>query len=277
VRDWERVVNDYSGGERANFAAKVFASSEVTGGRFTMSESDPASTAWRLSQKGALALCSACPKYGAAEGVEPHTPLLYTATTTMAQPSITAYRNASSCGSPGAAMTLGSSSARLWITATTKANTCMSTNTPACQVPSPEFSCSIHEKCGKDCWDIDWDIDVCTYRKFAETLCVSLDELNLWRPNGGCYSSRTKSGSFYTYGIKHATAAPLEVQLRSAKDPFIAAQRITKGTMDFGLPAQHDFTDTPTTVFPANASSSLSTCSSSCPPWPSFPYSPSPK
>ena len=116
-------------------------------------------------------------------------------------------------------MTLGSSSA-----ATVTADTCMSTKTPACvntcQEPSPEFSCN-HLSPEKS------------------TLCVSLDELHLWRPNGGCYGS---SGSFYSYGIKHATAAPLEVQLRSAKDRFIAAQRITEGTMEFGLPSHLFFT-----------------------------------
>jgi len=40
---------------------------------------------------------------------------------------------------------------------------------------------------------------------------------------------------------EHATAAPLEVQLRSSKDPFIAAQRITDGTMDFGVPEKSYF------------------------------------
>ena len=231
-----QVVDKWNNMYRAAFSGLIFNSTQTS--PTTFSQDSSSDTSWSSDSDNG-------------NGIKAYTPLKYDSTGTTQATMIT-YNCASGCNP--ATSTIGNAGTPFYRAASSNIDQSACFNKPACVQHSGWCTWTDARRRRTDNrrrryrreamtpttrpvpQRRDTDDSVCHYRKFVSGVCQQLDQQNnVWSaPTSGaqgCYYDGS-SWSSYTYGEAYANP---KFYLRSTQDPYIAAQRITGGSMDFGL------------------------------------------
>lgn len=235
-------VDKWTSTYRSTFSSFAFSSTQTNPSAWTVNTA--ADTTWSSDNDNG-------------SGAKPYVPLKYTSIGTTQATQIT-YTCASKC--TPATQTLGSSGAPFYQSNRVNIDSSSCNNKPAC-LQNPSW-CNWHDtrrrrrrtsdnrrryRRSVEHPDValakqsasqrrDTDDSVCTYRQFVDVACQRLEEGDGWRNSkgsaGGCYYS-AGGWTYYHFADAYPSAGPAFF-LRSSQDPFITAQSVTKGTMNFG-------------------------------------------